>query len=94
MGGECFGLADRVAADPAELPRLVAMLLDATLVVDCKWISATSGSTAGGGTTTLQIPTPWTAPVLLSRPGRPFTPAEYVRAHRLADLARGFAIAG
>ena len=80
--------------DPAELPHALAKLLDASLVNDRKRIDTEAGTAVGEGATTLRIPTPWTAPVLLSRPGRPFTAAECVRAHRLADIAMGHALAG
>lgn len=35
----------------------------------------------------LKIPTAWHGPLIFSRPGEPFTPAESARAHRLAELA-------
>ncbi|MCA4133475.1 amino acid-binding protein [Arthrobacter sp. M4] len=35
----------------------------------------------------LKIPTAWHGPLVFSRPGEPFTPAESARAHRLAELA-------
>jgi hypothetical protein len=37
--------------------------------------------------TRLKIPTAWHGPVIFTRPGEPFTPAESARAHRLAELA-------
>ncbi len=35
----------------------------------------------------LKIPTAWHGPLVFSRPGEPFSPAESARAHRLAELA-------
>jgi len=80
-------LAGRVAANPAELPQAVATLLDAVLVADRERINTNSSPATDGGSTTLRIPSPWTAPLLFNRPGRPFTPAESARAHRLAIIA-------
>jgi hypothetical protein len=93
-GTDPVALAHRVAADPAELPRALAQLLEADFVSDRIRLDAHVRLSAGASSTTLRIPTPWTAPVLLSRPGRPFSPAECVRAHRLADIARTYALAG
>lgn len=80
-------LAGRVAGNPAELPQAVATLLDAVLVTDRKRIEANSSPATNAHTTTLRLPSPWTAPLLFNRPGRPFTPAESARAHRLAIIA-------
>lgn len=80
-------LAGRVAANPAELPQAVATLLDAVLVTDRERINTHSSPAIGADMTTLRIPSPWTAPLLFDRPGRPFTPAESARAHRLAMIA-------
>lgn len=92
--GAPYDLRAAGAADPAGLPRTLAKLFDAAVVNHRKRIHTTSGSATGPGSTTLLIPTPWTAPVLLSRPGRPFTPTECALARRLADIAGGHAIAG
>lgn len=78
-----LSLAARVAAAPAELPFAAAELLGAQRVpadrvVPPEWHEAG---------TTLAVPTPWDAPLVLSRPGVPFTPAEIARAARLAELA-------
>ena len=82
-----FDLAGRVAANPAELPQAVATLLDAVLVTDRRRIEANSSPATDARMTTLRLPSPWTAPLLFDRPGRPFTPAESARAHRLATIA-------
>jgi hypothetical protein len=81
-------LADRVTADPAELPRAVATLLNAGLVTDRKRLDDSRPSSMGPGATTLRIPSPWTAGLVFERPGQPFTPAESARAHGLARLAQ------
>jgi hypothetical protein len=86
-------LAGRVAANPAELAQAVATLLDAVLVTDRERINTHSSPATGAGVTTLRIPSPWTAPLLFDRPGRPFTPAESARAHRLAVIAEMASIA-
>ena len=80
-------LAGRVAANPAELPQAVATLLDALLVTDRSRLTTHVSPAIGADVTTLRIPSPWTAPLLFDRPGRPFTPAESARAHRLAMIA-------
>lgn len=80
-------LAGRVAANPADLPQAVAALLDAVLVTDRERIDSHSSPAVGVDLTTLRIPSPWTAPLMFDRPGRPFTPAESARAHRLAMIA-------
>jgi len=80
-------LAGRVAANPEALPQAVATLLDARLVTDRARLSVHPPSADGAAVTTLRIPSPWTAPLLFSRPGRPFTPAESARAHGLAAIA-------
>jgi len=86
-------LAGRVADNPAHLPQAVATLLDATLVTDRVRTDRKSIGAIGAGTATLRIPSPWTAPLLFDRPGRPFTPAESARAHRLAIIAETAAAA-
>ena len=87
-------LAGRVAADPAALPQAVAPLLDAVLVTDRERLTTHSSANGGMHPTTLRIPSPWTAPLLFDRPGRPFTPAESARAHRLAMIAETSFAAG
>jgi hypothetical protein len=78
-----LSLAAQVAAAPAELPYAAAELLSAQRVPPEKalpdaWHAAQ---------TVLKVPTPWDAPLVLIRPGVPFTPAEEARAARLAELA-------
>ncbi|GAB4099613.1 amino acid-binding protein [Sinomonas halotolerans] len=78
-----LSLASRVAAAPAELPYAAAELLSAQRVpadrsIPDAWHAAR---------TVLKVPTPWDAPLVLIRPGVPFTPAEEARAVRLAELA-------
>lgn len=80
-------LAGRVAANPAELAQAVATLLDAVPVTDRSRLTALVCPAVGADMTTLRIPSPWTAPLLFDRPGRPFTPAESAGAHRLAMIA-------
>ena len=80
-------LAGRVAANPADLPQAVATLLDAVVVTDRSRLTRYVSPAVGVDVTTLRIPSPWTAPLLFDRPGRPFTPAESARAHRLAMIA-------
>jgi hypothetical protein len=87
-------LAGRVAVNPGELSQAVATMLDATLVTDRRRINGSTSATTGVGTTTLCIPSPWTAPMLFERLGRAFTPAESARAHRLAMLAEAVTSAG
>jgi hypothetical protein len=83
-------LAGRVVANPVELPQAVATLLDAAVVSDRQRLEGRSSPT-GPGTETLRIPSPWTAPLVFDRPGRPFSPAESARAHRLAVIAEAAA---
>lgn len=78
-----LSLAARVAVSPAELPYAAAELLGAhrvpaDKVLPVEWHAAGS---------VLKVPTPWDAPLVLIRPGVPFTPAESARASRLAELA-------
>ncbi|OFI36957.1 amino acid-binding protein [Arthrobacter sp. SW1] len=73
-----LSIAARVAGNPDELALAVAELLNARVVPP--------GKEAAPGTT-LKIPTAWHGPLVFSRPGEPFTPAESARAHRLAELA-------
>ncbi|KGJ72394.1 amino acid-binding protein [Cryobacterium roopkundense] len=75
---KALSLAARVAADPTELGHAIAELLSARVV--------------GAGAdvfddTMLKIPTAWNEPLVFSRTGEPFTPAESARAHHLAELA-------
>lgn len=78
-------LAARVAGNPAELPQAIAELLRAEVVADAPGTSVARARPQES--TLLKIPTTWHAPLLFSRPGEPFTPAESGRAHRLAELA-------
>lgn len=78
-----LALAARVAESPTELPYAAAELLaaqrvPADRVVPDEWHAAR---------TVLKVPTPWDEPLVLIRPGVPFTPAEEARAARLAELA-------
>lgn len=76
-----LGLATRVAADPAELPLVIAELLGAQYV-------PTPDPDRVPGSTLLEIAPPEKLdPMTFLRSGEPFTPAEIARAHRLADLA-------
>lgn len=73
-----LSLAARVAGNPGELTHAIAELLSARV--------------AGPGPivfddTVLKVPTAWNEPLVFSRPGEPFTPAESARAHHLAELA-------
>ncbi|GAA2491247.1 amino acid-binding protein [Nocardia seriolae] len=76
-----LGLAARVAADPAELPLVIAELLGAQYVPD-----PDSDRVPGGTLLELDAPEGLAAMTFL-RTGEPFTPAEIARAHRLTDLA-------
>lgn len=78
-------LAARVAGNPAELPQAIAELLRAEVVADAPGTPVAQARPQES--TLLKIPTTWHAPLLFSRPGEPFTPAESGRAHRLAELA-------
>ncbi|MFI6871585.1 amino acid-binding protein [Nocardia sp. NPDC050406] len=71
-----LSLAGRLAADPEELPLVIAELLGAHYVP-----SAESADASG---VVLEIDAP---PMTFVRAGEPFTPAEIARAHRLTDLA-------
>ncbi|MFH5879121.1 amino acid-binding protein [Arthrobacter sp. NA-172] len=83
-----LSLAARIADNPDELPLAVAELLSAKIVTpEPEGPAAEASSAVGPSTTLLKIPTAWHGPLLFSRPGEPFTPAESARAHRLAELA-------
>ncbi|KIA70928.1 hypothetical protein ANMWB30_42510 [Arthrobacter sp. MWB30] len=83
-----LSLAARVAGNPAELPHAVAELLSAEVVPNSPERRPPGAATAVvGSTDVLKVPTAWHGPLLFSRPGEPFTPAESARAHRLAELA-------
>lgn len=93
---KALSLASRIAANPAELPWAVAELLRANVVsrpdpgANTTPDGAATRRTASGSQvagTVLKIPTAWHGPLVFSRPGEPFTPAESARAHRLAELA-------
>ncbi|GAA3269912.1 amino acid-binding protein [Paenarthrobacter aurescens] len=85
---KALSLATRVAGNPQELPLVVAELLSAK-VVPFNPEHSTPEATTGVGLSadTLKIPTAWHGPLVFSRPGEPFSPAESARAHRLAELA-------
>lgn len=78
-------LAHAVVADPATLPAALAALLDAEIATDTKRIDLPPRHDPGHS---LRIPSPWNAPLILQRPGRPFTPTEAARARRLARCCR------
>lgn len=78
-------LATRVAGDPAELAPAIAELLAAEHLVDPPALPGPRTGTLQP--TVLKVPTTRHAPLVFSRPGEPFTPAESGRAHRLAELA-------
>jgi hypothetical protein len=84
---KALSLASRIAGSPGELPLAVAELLQAHIIpaTDSDGHPAPRGSEDPG--TILKIPTAWHGPIIFSRPGEPFTPAESARAHRLAELA-------
>lgn len=73
-------LAGRLAADPGELPLVIAELLGAQYVPS----SGRPDSETGG---VLEIDIYPDLPMTFVRAGEPFTPAEIARAHRLTDLA-------
>lgn len=85
---KALSLATRIAGNPNELPHAVAELLSAKVVPNEPENPAPEAS-AGveRSTDILKIPTAWHGPLVFSRPGEPFTPAESARAHRLAELA-------
>ncbi len=85
---KALSLATRIAGNPKELPMVVAELLSAKVVPFDPEHPAPEASTAVGPSgDILKIPTAWHGPLLFSRPGEPFSPAESARAHRLAELA-------
>ncbi|MEZ2391487.1 ACT domain-containing protein [bacterium RCC_150] len=100
---KALALAARIADNPDELPLAVAELLSAKIVYQHPEMgfpeglqpdtgagatrAAPASTAVGPSTTLLKIPTAWHGPLLFSRPGEPFTPAESARAHRLAELA-------
>jgi hypothetical protein len=80
-------LAARVTADPGELPLALAELLGARTCPDPAPGIADRLAPHPSDGTTLQVVSPGVGPVVLDRPGEPFTPAEAARAHRLAEVA-------
>lgn len=83
-----LGFAARVAAEPAELPHAVAALLSAEYLGERPGpVRPVPAAALPRDGTVLKIPSAWDGPMLFSRPGDPFTPAESARAHRLAELA-------
>jgi hypothetical protein len=85
---KALSLAARVAGNPQELPMAVAELLSAKVVAtdpEGPAREATTGVVHSADI--LKIPTAWHGPLVFSRPGEPFSPAESARAHRLAELA-------
>jgi hypothetical protein len=85
---KALSLATRVAVNPQELPLAVAELLSAKVVpMDPERSAPQAATGVGPSTDILKIPTAWHGPLVFSRPGEPFSPAESARAHRLAELA-------
>lgn len=85
---KALSLATRVAGNPQELPLAVAELLSAKVVpIDPERPGSEATTGVGPSTDILKIPTAWHGPLVFSRAGEPFTPAESARAHRLAELA-------
>ncbi|MFJ4026608.1 amino acid-binding protein [Paenarthrobacter sp. NPDC089989] len=83
-----LSLAARIAGNPTELPLAVAELLSARVVpLDPEHPATEADAAIGRSADILKIPTAWHGPLVFSRPGEPFTPAESARAHRLAELA-------
>ncbi|MDQ4491666.1 amino acid-binding protein [Sinomonas sp. ASV486] len=78
-----LSLAAQVAEAPAELRYAAAELVGAQ-IVPAERALPDDWHAAG---TVLRIPTPWDEPLVLIRPGVPFTPAEIARVSRLAELA-------
>ncbi len=85
---KALSLATRIAGNPKELPMVVAELLSAKVVpFDPERPTSEATTAVGLSGDILKIPTAWHGPLLFSRPGEPFSPAESARAHRLAELA-------
>ncbi|MDR6638456.1 amino acid-binding protein [Paenarthrobacter nitroguajacolicus] len=85
---KALSLAARVAGNPQELPMAVAELLSAKVVPnDPEHPAPHAGAGVVPSPDILKIPTAWHGPLMFSRLGEPFTPAESARAHRLAELA-------
>jgi len=81
---EALAAAARVTRDPDDLADALADLLRATVTHTA---SEPAGPTAGLANGVIHIPDPGGGVVRVTRDGPPFTPAEYARAHALADLA-------
>lgn len=85
---KALSLAARIAGNPTELAMAVAELLSAKVVpIDPERPRPEVPTVVGPSTDILKIPTAWHGPLVFSRPGEPFSPAESARAHRLAELA-------
>ncbi|WP_309074250.1 amino acid-binding protein [Paenarthrobacter sp.] len=85
---KALSLATRIAGNPEELPHAVAELLSAKVVpLDPERPAPHTGAVLGPSPDVLKIPTAWHGPLVFSRFGEPFSPAESARAHRLAELA-------
>ena len=82
-----LSLATRVSANPSELPYAAAELLGA----DCLPADRALDPVAVARGTVLKIPGTF-EPLVLVRPGEPFTPAEAARVSRLAELAEAAAL--
>ena len=85
---KALSLATRIVGNPKELPLVVAELLSAKVVpFDPESPTSKATTAVGPSAEFLKIPTAWHGPLLFTRPGEPFSPAESARAHRLAELA-------
>jgi len=83
---QALTLAARIIDDPSELPLAVAELLGAQVVTDRLWVGDPRADRQDRAATTLRIPSPWNGLFVFSRDD-PFTPAEWARANRLAEIA-------
>ncbi|MEO5317750.1 amino acid-binding protein [Arthrobacter sp. CC3] len=94
---KALSLAARIAVNPQELSLAVAELLSAKIVTPAHETPVPEQPTPEPASAVvhagsiLKIPTAWHGPLMFSRPGEPFTPAESARAHRLAELAETLA---
>lgn len=86
---QLIGLAARVARDPEELAAALALLLGEGESELCRvyWRADGTQTRAGFTADVMALPDPAGGTVYVEREQPPFTPAEYARAHALADLA-------
>jgi hypothetical protein len=80
-----LGLAERVVTDPLELGAVLAALLSDASVT---WRPGPYSGADGFTDTAIQLADPAGGVLLIHRVAPAFTPAEYARAHALAQLAR------